>query len=438
MKVSIFGIGYVGVTTAACLSDSGHDVTAVDVNAEKIADINAGRSPIVEPHVGELVAAAAANGLLRATDDACAAVLDTDVSIVCVGTPSRDDGSLDTSYVDRVCRQIGEGLKAKNGYHVVALRSTLLPGSMRHVIVPALEESCGKKVGIDYGVAVVPEFLREGSAVADFRDPARTIIGNRDSRAGDVVAALFDGIDSPTVKSNADVAAMVKYADNAFHALKVCFANEIGRLAKAMGVDGRDVMELVCMDDKLNLSKAYLKPGFAFGGSCLPKDLRALTARARELEIRVPVLENILDANQSQIDAVIEAVRQHPGRRVGILGLSFKVGTDDLRESPILTVIQQLLAEEYDVVAYDRLVQIERLVGANRAFSTTHAPKLKKLLRDTVDAVVAESDVLILANGDPEFITVETLAGEQQLILDLVGLVKDPSKLKADYWGIAW
>jgi GDP-mannose 6-dehydrogenase len=349
MKISVFGLGYVGAVSVGCLAKDGHSVIGVDPNETKVDLINAGQSPIVEAEIGDIVATSVASGLLTATMEPASAVHETELSLVCVGTPSNTNGSLDLRYVRAVCKDIGAALAAKSDRHTVVIRSTMLPGSMREVVIPFLEEHSGKRAGTDFGVCNNPEFLREGSAVYDYYNPPKTIIGELAAGDGDLLGTLYASLPAPLIRVSVDTAEMVKYVDNAWHALKVGFANEIGNLCKEMHLDGQQVMSIFCQDKKLNLSSYYLKPGFAFGGSCLPKDLRALNYKAGRLDLSVPILSSILPSNAVQIQRAFDTVLAKGSKRVGVLGFSFKAGTDDLRESPIVELIERLLGKGFDV-----------------------------------------------------------------------------------------
>ncbi|HEX5126481.1 MAG TPA: UDP-glucose/GDP-mannose dehydrogenase family protein, partial [Rhodocyclaceae bacterium] len=352
MKISIFGMGYVGVVAAGCLADDGHTVIGVDPNQTKVDLINSGVSPIVEKDIGDMVAKHVATGQLRASVDVREAVFASEISLMCVGTPSQLNGSLDLHYVRNVCEQIGAAIRDKAEFHVVVARSTMLPGTMRDVVIPILEESSGKTAGKDFGVCNNPEFLREGTAVYDYRNPPKTVIGETDARSGDLLAALYAGLDAPLVRTEVETAEMVKYADNVWHATKVAFANEIGNICKGVGIDSHKVMEIFCKDTKLSLSPYYMTPGFAFGGSCLPKDVRALTYKARSLDIEAPLLNALLPSNELQIERGLKMVTDKGSKKVGILGFSFKAGTDDLRESPLVEVIERLLGKGYELRLY--------------------------------------------------------------------------------------
>ncbi len=376
MRVSIFGLGYVGCVSAACLARDGHEVIGVDVNPVKVASIAAGKSPIIEPGLDELMRDMVRSGQLRASIDAQRAVRDTDISLICVGTPSNPNGSLNTRYVESVCQEIGLAINHKREYHTVVVRSTVLPGTVNEKVVPILEEFSGRRAGDDFGVTMNPEFLREGSAISDYYDPSFIVIGQYNERSGDAVQELYSSINAQLIRTSIKTAEMMKYANNSFHALKISFANEIGNICKAHGIDGRDVMEIICQDSRLNISPVYMKPGFAFGGSCLPKDLRALLYRTKERDIDSPLLSSIMASNQRQIERGIQMVEKAGGKSVGILGLSFKAGTDDVRESSIVPLIETLVGRGYKVSVYDETVDLPRLIGANRSYVEEALPHI--------------------------------------------------------------
>ena len=438
MRISIFGLGYVGCVSAACLARDGHEVVGVDVNPDKVATLNAGHSPIIEPGLPPMIGEAVRAGQLRATQDAAAAVAGSDLSFVCVGTPSDTGGALDLQYVRRVCEQLGAALHGTRRRHTVVLRSTMLPGSTQAVAIPVLEQTSGRRAGVDFGVAYNPEFLREGNAVRDFYEPPRIVIGQLDHGSGDAVALAYAGVVAPVVRTDLRAAEMVKYADNAFHALKVAFANEIGNLCKAQGIDSHAVMDIFALDTRLNLAPAYLKPGFAFGGSCLPKDLRALVQRARELNVDGPLLRAALASNEQQKQLAFELVRRTGCKRVGVLGLSFKPGTDDLRESPSVELVEMLVGKGYSVVVYDRSVLPAALVGSNRAYIERELPHLSALMRPTVAEVLAHAEVLVIANRDQEFAAVLDALRPGQKVIDLVRIRADVSGMRGQYEGICW
>jgi GDP-mannose 6-dehydrogenase len=436
VKVSLFGLGYVGCVSAACLARAGFRVVGVDVNPLKVDILNSGQSPIVERDVHALIMAAVTGGTLRATTDAREAVLETDVSLVCVGTPSNANGSLDLRHVFKVAEEIGAALRSKDGWHLVILRSTVMPGTTARA-VEVLERASGKKVGSDFGIAVNPEFLREGTAVADFEQPPLTLIGGDDDRAIDMAAGLYASIKAPVVRVPIPVAEMVKYANNAFHALKITFANEIGNISKALGIDSHRVMDILCMDRKLNLSPAYLKPGFAFGGSCLPKDVRALTFRANELDVKTPLLSSLTASNSLQIRRVIDQLLEWRIHKLGFLGLAFKGGTDDLRESPIVEVIETMLGKGYDCRIFDANVSLAKIFGANKEYIEREIPHLDRLMCRSVDEVVEHAEVLVVANRHPDFERVLRNLRPGQRLLDLVRLTGDPPRLDG-YEGLCW
>jgi GDP-mannose 6-dehydrogenase len=442
MKIAVFGLGYVGVVSAACLVRDGHDVLGVDPNAVKVGFLRQGKSPIVEPGLDELIAAAAAAGRLSAGSDPAAAVAQCDVLMVCVGTPGQANGSLDLSFVRRVVQQIGEQLAGAAAYKVVVIRSTLLPGSMQSVVLPILEESSRRKAGQDFGVCINPEFLREGSAIYDYDHPPKTVIGASDERAAAIVRELYAALSAPLILTDLRTAEMIKYIDNSWHALKVTFANEVGRLCKAMGIDGRLAMRMFCQDTKLNISSAYLRPGFAFGGSCLPKDVRALTYQGRLLDVDTPVLSSILASNQLHIAHALGMIRATGRRRVGLLGLSFKEGTDDLRESPIVTLAELLIGKGYELSVYDRNVRLASLVGANREYILNHIPHIGRLMVDRPEQLIEQSEVVVVASADGEFAPLLEKLPQGKSVIDLVGAWSTDARAHSAqmeaYEGIAW
>lgn len=437
MKISIFGLGYVGTVSAGCLAADGHEVIGVDPVLTKVELIGSGKSPIVEKDIGEIIAATVESGNLRATHDFRAAVESTDLSFVCVGTPSQSNGNLDLRYIRRICEQIGEALRDKETRHTVIIRSTILPGTMHKIIVPILEESSGKKAGIDFGLCNNPEFLREGSAVKDFRSPPKTVIGEVDKASGDLVVGLYREIDAPLIRTDIETAEMIKYVDNCWHALKIGFANEIGNLCKTLGIDSHAVMNIFCQDRKLNISSAYLTPGFAFGGSCLPKDLRALSYQAKTMDMQLPILTSILPSNEIQIARGLQMIIEGGHTRVGVLGFSFKAGTDDLRESPMIEVIERLIGKGYDLRIYDKNVKIASLVGANRDFILNHIPHISRLMVSDSEAVLEHAQTVVIGNGDPEFREIPGRLRDGQKIVDFVRVVNERSR-NGKYDGICW
>jgi GDP-mannose 6-dehydrogenase len=428
----------VGSVSAASFAADGHVVVGVDVNPEKVASLNAGRSPIVEKGLDSLIESTAADGRLRATTSTAEAVGATDLSLICVGTPSRKNGSLDLAYLERVAEQIGEALRSKDGYHVVVVRSTVLPGTTHEVVIPALERASGKQYGTGFGVTVNPEFLREGTAIHDFHHPPLTLVGHNYRSDAEPTQALYAGIEAPMVTTTIRTAEMIKYASNTWHALKVTFANEIGNLCKRLEIDSHEVMDIFCRDEKLNLSSYYMKPGFAFGGSCLPKDVRALQYRAKEMDLEMPVIQSILPSNQLQVQHAIDEILETGRKRIGLLGFSFKAGTDDLRESPIVILAEALLGKGYQLCIYDRNVSIARLVGANKTYINTQIPHLSSLLCDSIDEVLDRSDVIVVGNAAPEFADALARTRPDQVILDLVRVTTPRDRIAARYRGICW
>ncbi|HTV40893.1 MAG TPA: nucleotide sugar dehydrogenase [Candidatus Sulfotelmatobacter sp.] len=434
-KVTIFGMGYVGSVTAACLAKQGYDVTGVDSDPGKVDLINSCQSPIVEPGLEEILQTMVAKGRMRARTR-CEAL--GDISLVCVGTPSNDNGSLDLSQVFRVCEDIGDLLKETRSYHVVNIRSTVIPGTVEGQIVPLLEKFSGKKAGKDFGVCMNPEFLRESTAMKDFYKPPFTIIGAFESRAADVVSMLYRDIDAPLEFVPIPVAETIKYACNSFHALKVTFANEIGALCKSLGVDSWQVMDIFCKDQKLNLSPYYLKPGFAFGGSCLPKDLRAITHLGRRLDLDLPLLESILGSNQVQIERAYDMVRRTGKTKVGIFGLSFKADSDDLRESPTVAFIEKLIGKGYQVAVYDSDVRISAIRGKNKRYIERALPHINAIMKSSAAEMMKDAEVLVICKKQKEFETVMAGVDGQFTVIDFVRLFENGAKKPTSYNGLCW
>lgn len=440
MKISVFGLGYVGTVTAACLADEGHQVLGVDVNREKVEMIRAGRATIVEEAIGEIVSRTVANGSLSATDEVERAVEETEVSLVCVGTPSKANGDLDLTYVKRVAEQIGSAVGASSSYHTVVLRSTVLPGTTSEIVQPILEKSSGKRAGLDFGLCFNPEFLREGCSVADLYAPPFTLVGATTDREADVVREMFGWLDAEFIVEDTRTAEMVKYISNSYHALKVAFANEVGRLSAAMKIDSHAVMDIFCKDTRQNISAHYLKPGFAFGGSCLPKDLRAILYKAKTLDVPTEVLRATLESNRSHLETGIGLVERAGNRKVGLLGLSFKAGTDDLRESPLVSLVETLSGRGYKVRIFDQEVSLSRLLGANKAYIRQHLPHVGELLCDSVDEVVSESDTIVIGNPSPGYREVFAGLGSDsgKTVIDLVRISEEVPTHLDRYLGIGW
>lgn len=438
-NISIFGLGYVGSVSAACFASLGNQVMGVDVSAAKVQMVNSGRSPILEARMSEMVAEQFQAGRLRATTDASEAVLQSDLTFVCVGTPSLRSGKLDLSHVEHVMGEIGSALRHKKTHHTVVLRSTVLPGTTDTVVIPILEKASGKKANTDYAVCYNPEFMREGSAVGDFFNPPFTVLGARHPDHLACLREVYQQLPGRVFEVEVPVAEMVKYVSNLYHAVKVGFANEVGTLCQRFGLDTGAVTEIFTSDNKLNISAAYLKPGFAFGGSCLPKDLRAMAHRAKELDISLPLLESIMPSNSEHITRAVEAILQTGKKKISMLGLSFKAGTDDLRESPQVQLIKRLLGEGCQVQIWDEDVSIGRLAGSNRLYIEEVIPHIGSLLSTDFDAVVKAGDVVVIGTKlrNPQLLT-QSLASHQ-VIVDLVNL--DPAGRPlggAAYQGICW
>jgi len=435
MKVSVIGLGYVGTVVAACFAKSGHEVIGVDVQADKVGLLNAGKSPIIEPDIDAIIEDRVAAGYLTATTNLEAAVALTDVVLVCVGTPGLANGRIDLTQLQRVCEQIGAALRTHPGAPVVVIRSTVPPGTTRDVLIPVLEAASGGTAGVEFGVCFNPEFLREGTAVRDFYDPPQTVVGELTHASGDVLVKLCGGLPGSLVRTDLETAEMVKYVCNTWHALKIGFANEIGRLSKAVGIDGHRVMDLFCNDHKLNISTAYLKPGFAFGGMCLPKDLRALLSEARARDVAVPILSAVLPSNRQQLDLAMSAVIDAGYRKVGILGITFKAGTDDLRESPVLELAERLIGKGFDVRVYDRNVNMAKVSGANRDYLLHRIPHISGLLLESIDALLEHAETVVIGNAAPEFGTVASRVTARHHVVDLVRIA-DASATSGAYAGL--
>lgn len=438
MKIAVFGMGYVGVVSAACLARDGHEVTGVDPQPTKVDIVNAGKAPIIETNVTELIEEAVAARRLRATTSASEAVSATDLSLVCVGTPSRRNGSLDTSAVERVCEEIGVAIAAKGQPHTVVIRSTILPGTMRGIVIPAFERALGERAGTLLKLANNPEFLRESTAVYDYDNPPKTVVGSDDPAVAQTVLDLYSALPGPKFATRLEVAEMVKYADNTWHATKVAFANEIGNIAQAVGVDSWEVMDIFCQDTKLNISSYYMKPGFAFGGSCLPKDVRALTFKGRDLDLELPLLNALMPTNEAQVARAVDMVTGFGVRNIAFLGISFKSGTDDLRESPQVTLVERLIGKGYNLRIYDKNVHLARLLGANRAYIEGVIPHIGDILSDDMDAVLAHGDLVIVGNPAPEFRLLADRLRPDHKVLDLARIPGLSAHLGERYRGINW
>jgi GDP-mannose 6-dehydrogenase len=438
MRISVFGLGYVGAVSAACLARDGHQIVGVDVDPHKLELIRSGRSPIVEEGIQELTREVVKAGRLTVTDNVAAAIRDTELSFVCVGTPSSPNGSQDLSAIRRVMQSIGQAIGAKADFHTVILRSTVQPGTVDGVMRQILEQASGKRADQDFGVGFQPEFLREGTSIKDYDNPPFTVIGTQSPRSASVLQSLFGHLPCEFITTSVGVAEMLKYACNAFHAVKVTFANEVGRLAQAVDIDAREVMDLVCRDKRLNISPAYMKPGFAFGGSCLPKDLRALTYVGKVKDVTTPMLGSVMGSNRAHIDHVLDKVMVPGVRRVALIGLSFKAGTDDLRESPLVAVAERLIGKGYELRIFDPEVNLSRLIGANKRFIEESIPHIGSLMVDDCAKAIAGAQVLVASLSSPAI--VQALANHDNAdlaVLDLVGLPRAQIKC-ARYSGVCW
>ncbi|MBI2827730.1 MAG: UDP-glucose/GDP-mannose dehydrogenase family protein [Acidobacteria bacterium] len=427
MRISVFGLGYVGSVTAACFAKVGHEVIGVDTNAEKVGMVNAAMSPVVEPGLGVVLAEVVEARRLRVTISSEEAVRNTDLALICVGTPGRANGHLNVDAIERVGREIGQALRSRPDPYTVVLRSTVLPGTTERVLVPALLAGARRKAGPWLRLAVNPEFMREGSSLRDFAHPPFTLVGCPDPETASLLRWLYAGVDAPFVHTAVRTAEMIKYVSNAFHALKVSFANEIGDVCEAFGVDAQEVMRIFLMDRKLNVSEAYLRPGFAFGGSCLPKDLRALLHAALSADVSLPLLSAILPSNEAQIRRGVEAVLGARKRRVGVIGLSFKPGTDDLRESPMVALVENLIGKGCDVRILDRNVSIARLVGANRRYIEEEIPHIASLMCENVETLLAHAEVLVIGNTSEEAALALAAIGPHHVVIDLTRGAVRPS-----------
>jgi len=437
MRVVVVGLGYVGSVCSACLAERGHDVVGVDTSEFKVSMIRRGESPIVEKGLPELIARAVRDGRLTATTRIAEAMPGADIVLVCVGTPSDEDGGLDLSQVKRACAEVGSALRGADRFVTVVMRSTMLPGSVLDELTPVLEQSSGGRSGQAFGVAYNPEFLREGAAVEDFFGADYTVVGAGCERSGAALRQLYTGVGGELIVTRIRDAEMLKYVNNAYHALKVAFANEIGRWAKEEGVDSHEVMRLMRRDTKLNLSGAYLSPGFAFGGSCLPKDLRAANSRARRHDLELPVLAGILRSNEVHLTQAVQLIERFRKRRLGFLGLSFKAGTDDLRESPILRVIGTLVGKGYDVRLHDPSLDMDRVLGANRRFVEAELPYLPERLTPKLDDVLSHAEVVVIGNRSAEYRAIGPRIRAGQVVVDLVAALERGSVTAGEYHGLA-
>ena len=433
MKISIFGLGYVGCVSLGCLAQNGNQIIGVDVEPLKVDLINQGKPTIIEKDIDNIIAEQHSLGRIRATANVHEAVNETEISIICVGTPSGPEGHLNLDYIFKTAQQIGEVLKEKDGFHVVAIRSTVLPGTNMKVGA-MIEEASGKKRNVDFSVVSNPEFLREGTAVADYYNPPYTVIGSDNEKAKEIMTEVYSQVGGSMEIVEIPVAELIKYINNSYHALKVVFGNEVGSVCKKLGIDSHEVMRLFCLDTKLNLSPYYFKPGFAYGGSCLPKDLKALKTLAHDSYIDVPVINSIEASNTRSKNALLELILRKGKMKVGVMGISFKAGTDDLRYSPIVDVIEKLIGKGYEVKVFDKNVHISRLIGKNKSFIKEFLPHLDNLLIDDMQEVADWADLIILNNSDKMYR--ELTISDSKAIVDLVRFPE--FKAKPGYEGILW
>ena len=436
MNISVFGLGYVGVVSCACFSRDKHNVIGVDVEKAKVELINSGKATIIEKGLEEEIQKSVELGLLKATQDYSDAVMNTDVSFICVGTPSLPNGAINLAYIFGVVKQIAEVIKNKNSFHTVVIRSTVKVGTLK-ACKEIIEDISGKKHDVDFGVVSNPEFLREGTAMYDFVNPPYTIVGTESEKSGEIMKSLYKTIDAPIYFIKPEEAEMIKYTNNNFHAMKITFANEIGNICKENGVDGHVVMDIVAKDTKLNLSPYYLKPGFAFGGSCLPKDVRGLTQIAKNLDLKTPLLSSLLKSNFYQVERGLDLIYQTKKRKIGFLGFAFKSGTDDLRESPIVEVIETLIGKGFELNVYDSNVHLSSLLGKNKEYINSHIPHIYKLLKEDINEVIENSDVLVIGNNAKEFSKIIDKIPSNKTIIDLVR-VDEKLTSKDNYIGICW
>ena len=437
MKISIFGLGYVGTVSACCFARAGHTVIGVDSNPLKVTAINGKESPIIEPLLPEVLRTVVSEQRFRATTDPVDAVLNSDISLVCVGTPSNSNRSPNLTYLRAVCCDIGSAMRKKPGYHGIVVRSTIFPGTMDEV-ASLLGSASGKINGREFGVAFNPEFLREGSSMADFENPPFTIAGAADERMVQMLKELYSGINAPFHHVAIREAEFLKYACNSFHAVKITFANEIGAICKRLGIDSHTIMKIFCEDSHLNISPYYLKPGFAFGGSCLPKDVRALTYEAQRLDLHSPLLDSLLLSNELQIERVIEWILELKRKHIGVLGLSFKNDTDDLRGSPIVKVVETLLGKGYELSIYDPNVNLSRLLGSNKLFIEQEIPHLARHMKGSMEEISASAEIILIANRNPEFEGILGVLRPDQIVIDLVRITQEPVVTRGRYEGICW
>ncbi|WP_377702810.1 nucleotide sugar dehydrogenase [Pseudoduganella sp. UC29_71] len=438
MKISVFGLGYVGAVSCGCLPELGHEVIGVDTNPLKVKMINNGQSPVVEEGINELIAKAVAEGKLRATHDVEDAVLNSDVSLISVATPSNPNYSPNLTAVDAVVRSIGATLRKKQGAHVIVLRSTVPPGTTEERILPILLEASGRQIGDGLSLVFNPEFLREGSSVKDFHNPPQTVVGSLGEAGYEAMEAMYKGLPGKFERTTTQIAESVKYLCNVFHAMKIVFANEAGSVLKACNLDGREVMKIFCQDTQLNISPAYLRPGFAFGGSCLPKEVKGFLTMARDLEVPIPTLSALLDSNEAHIKRAYDMIAKNGRKKVALFGLAFKPGTDDMRDSPLVVLAERMLGKGFELAIFDRFVKISRLLGKNKEFIEQEIPHLDKLLHETPEAALKDAEVIVIGHADAEARQAIIAHAEGRRIIDLSGYADLRSAAGAHYEGICW
>jgi len=436
MKISIFGLGYVGCVSIGCLAKNGHHITGVDVSAAKINQINSGLPTIIEKDIDTIIAEQHKAGRINATTDYKKAILETDISIIAVGTPSTSKGHLNLNYMFKVAENFGEVLKDKEGFHVIAIRSTVMPGTADK-FATIIEEKSGKLRNIDFAMVSNPEFLREGTAVADYNNPPLTLIGSQNPDAANTIASLYNHLPGEIVITDIRVAEIMKYINNTFHALKISFANEVGNICTALDIDSHKVMEIFCKDKDLNISPYYLKPGFAYGGSCLPKDLKGLKTLAHDLYVQTPIITNIDITNEIQIQRAVELILSKGKSKLGFLGLSFKAGTDDLRNSPAVTLIETLLGKGHEICIYDKNVQLSKLTGTNKEYIDQHIPHLSKLMVSDINEILDSCEIVVVNNREKEYENaLQNYAKEDLILIDMVRMKSLENK--KGYIGINW
>ena len=435
MKINVFGLGYVGCISAVCMANEGHDVTGIDIDPMKVQMINKGKAPIIEPGLRDAIKKACKSQKLKASADR---IGPADVSFICVGTPSNENGSIQLDYINRIAEQIGDILKKTVSYHVVNVRSTVLPGTIEKKIIPIIESYSKKKAGRDFGVCMNPEFMREGSSISDYYNPPFTVIGEINKKSGKIVAELYKSINAPMFRTAIRVAEMVKYSCNAFHALKITFANEIGNICKKLNIDSHEVMNIFCQDKKLNLSGYYLKPGFAFGGPCLPKDLRALLYKAKDIDLDCPVLGSILRSNVNQLEVAYKLINKSGKQNIGIMGISFKPGSDDLRESPMVELAEKLIGKGFNVSVYDKEVSLAKIRGANKRYIEKMIPHISSIVKPSAQDVFDDSDIIVLCNNSDEIKKVCMQPDNKKVIIDLVRMFANKKEINKPYEGICW